>query len=322
MINWGVVGLGRMGNEFVNSIKETDNSQLVLVSSLDKRKLEIFSKNNNFNDEYLFNNYDSLINNDKVNSIYIATTNNTHLDLIKKCIKAKKNILCEKPICLNLIETQEAKKLISENNIKFVEAIAYYSHPLYIELRNLIDKKEIGDIVSIDSSFGFKVKKIDPSSRLFNKKLGGGVILDLGCYPISFLMLFEKDTEKFIIEKKKISYSSTNVDDFAEATINIKDEVKANIKISLKENLQNNCIIKGTKGQIFIPSPCLPVKNSYLEVQSDKGNYKKFFDIGKSVFANQIYNVSKYFNNEDVKNLFKIDFSLKCMKFLDRWITQ
>ena len=159
MINWGVVGLGRMGNEFINSIKETDNSQLVLVSSLDKRKLEIFSKNNNFNDEYLFNNYDSLINNDKVNSIYIATTNNTHLDLIKKCIKAKKNILCEKPICLNLIETQEAKKLISENNIKFVEAIAYYSHPLYIELRNLIDKKEIGDIVSIDSLCGFKVKK-------------------------------------------------------------------------------------------------------------------------------------------------------------------
>ena len=320
MINWGVVGLGRMGNEFVNSIKETDNSQLVLVSSLDKRKLEIFSKNNNFNDEYLFNNYDSLINNDKVNSIYIATTNNTHLDLIKKCIKAKKNILCEKPICLNLIETQEAKKLISENNIKFVEAIAYYSHPLYIELRNLIDKKEIGDIVSIDSLFGFKVKKIDPSSRLFNKKLGGGVILDLGCYPISFLMLFEKDTEKFIIEKKKISYSSTNVDDFAEATINIKDEVKANIKISLKENLQNNCIIKGTKGQIFIPSPWLPEKNSYLEVQSDKRNYKKFFDIGKSVYANQIYNVSKYFNNEDDKNLFKIDFSLKCMNFLDRWV--
>ena len=275
MINWGVVGLGRMGNEFVNSIKKTDNSQLVLVSSLDKRKLEIFSKNNNFNDEYLFNNYDSLINNDKVNSIYIATTNNTHLDLIKKCIKAKKNILCEKPICLNLIETLEAKKLISENNIKFVEAIAYYSHPLYIELRNLIDKKEIGDIVSIDSLFGFKVKKIDPSSRLFNKKLGGGVILDLGCYPISFLMLFEKDTEKFIIERKKISYSSTNVDDFAEATINIRDEIKANIKISLKENLQNNCIIKGTKGQIFIPSPWLPEKNSYLEVQSDKGNYKK-----------------------------------------------
>ena len=320
MVNWGVVGLGRMGNEFINSIKETDNSQLVLVSSLDKRKLEIFSKNNNFNDEYLFNNYDSLINNDKVNSIYIATTNNTHLDLIKKCVKAKKNILCEKPICLNLTETHEAKKLILENNIKFVEAIAYYSHPLYIELRKLIDKKEIGEIVSIDSLFGFKVKKIDPSSRLFNKKLGGGVILDLGCYPISFLMLFEKDTEKFIIEKKKISYSSTNVDDFAEATINIKDEVKANIKISLKENLQNNCIIKGTKGQIFIPSPWLPEKNSYLEVQSDKRNYKKFFDIGKSVYANQIYNVSKYFNNEGEKNLFKIDFSLKCMKFLDRWI--
>ena len=52
MINWGVVGLGRMGNEFINSIKETDNSQLVLVSSLDKRKLEIFSKNNNFTDKY------------------------------------------------------------------------------------------------------------------------------------------------------------------------------------------------------------------------------------------------------------------------------
>ena len=67
-------------------------------------------------------------------------------------------------------------------------------------------------------------------------------------------------------------------------------------------------------------SSILKSKTTYLEVQSDKRNYKKFFDIYKSVYANQIYNVSKYFNNEDGKNLFTIDFSLKCMNFLDRWI--
>ena len=111
--------------------------------------------------------------------------------------KNKKNILCEKPFCLNLKEGLEIQKIINENKVMFFEAIAYLSHTQTDQTLNLINNDEIGEVEVIESSFGFKVRKIDPKSRLFSKKLGGGAILDVGCYPLSFASLFVKNKKKW-----------------------------------------------------------------------------------------------------------------------------
>lgn len=322
MSKWGIIGLGRMGNVFANAIKEVDNAKLLCISSKDQNKLKNFSNIHKIAEENCFNDYDLLIKNKNIDSIYIATLNNTHLDLIKKCAEAKKNILCEKPIGLNKSEAEEAKYLITKNNVKFVEAIAYYSHPQKEEVIKLLKNNEVGDVISVESSFGFKVKKVDPNSRLFNKNLGGGALLDLGCYPVSFLMILNNDTDEFIIDKKKISYSATEVDDSANASITIDNKIQATIKVSLKENYSNICIIKGTKGKILVPSPWLPEVKSFVEVQTDKRSYKIFFENGKSVYGNQINKVSSYFDGKTNNDLFSIDQSIKCMKFLDRWIAE
>ena len=77
----------------------------------------------------------------------------------------------------------------------------------------------------IRSEFGFKVKKINPNSRLFNKELGGGAILDLGCYPISFLSLFSKDNKNIIFNKCYVKKCNTNVDIEANANLTINDKI-------------------------------------------------------------------------------------------------
>lgn len=321
MINWGIVGLGNMGYKFASSLEETNNSKLGGIASLNNQRLKNFQETFNIKNEFLYKNYNELIEEKNIDAIYIATLNNSHLELIKSCAKNKKNILCEKPITLNYEEAQEARDYINRNKVFFFEAIAFRSHPQTQIVREIINQNEIGDITTIETSFGFKVKKINPKSRLFNKDLGGGSILDLGCYPLSTLnFLFNKDS-KYEFTSANGTFCSTNVDDSANAEILINNKVQCTIKVSIKENFDNKTVIKGTKGEIIINNPWLPEKKTTLDIKNNNSFYKKFINSDLSIFANQTQKVSENFLNktQNDKFLVDIDDSLNIMRNLTEW---
>ena len=106
MINWGVLGLGRMGMAFCNAIKETTNAKLTAIASKSGKKIHGFENLS----------YEDLIKNKKIDAIYISTLNNSHIELIEKILKQGKKILCEKPASLNLeslIKIEDS--LVSQN---------------------------------------------------------------------------------------------------------------------------------------------------------------------------------------------------------------
>jgi predicted dehydrogenase len=209
-----------------------------------------------------------------------------------------------------------------DKKIKFYEGIAYYSHPQTIEVLNLIDNDEIGNIEKIESTFGFKAR-YRPSSRLYNKELGGGSILDLGCYPISFFMLFAKLQEKIFISNKKLNYAKSGVDDEATATLNYDNKFEGKIHVSIKSNLENSCTIYGSKGFIKVKEPWSPSNNDVIEISSKKHFYIKQIKSNLSVYANQIEKVSESFLNDNVKNnLFDIQKSSINMKLIDNWLSK
>ena len=322
MIKWGVIGTGHMANIFAESIQETDNAKLMAVSSRTKKSLEIFGDRFNIKENLRFISNEEICKSEDIDAIYISTLNNTHFDLIKLCAINKKNILCEKPFCLNLIEAKELQKIIIINKVMFFEAIAYLSHPQTSVILDLVNNDEIGEIISIESTFGFKVRKIDPESRLFNKKLGGGAILDVGCYPMSFISLFLKNENKIVFNEIDGEIYHTNVDIAASANITINDKIQCKIKISLKEYFKNNSIIKGTKGSMIVGFPWLPEKKVFLEIHNKSRYYKSFVHSDLSVYANQIKNVSNRFlnNNNNKIRLFDVSKSLENMTYLDHWM--
>ena len=321
MIKWGIVGLGNMANKFANSIKEVNNSKLVGIASLDKIRLKSFKENFNIIEKDTYNNYDDLIKSKKIDAIYISTLNNTHLELIRKSAKNKINILCEKPFVINDDEAKKASNYILENNISFYEAISYRAHPQTKVLKDIINQNEIGDIVSITSNFGFKVKKIKPDSRLFNKELGGGSILDIGCYPMSILNFFFDEKSHYRFSDSNGSFTSTNVDNHAEAKIVIDDKIECFIKVSFKEDLDNKVIIRGTKGEITINDPWLPGKKTTIDIKHNKTFYKKFINSNLSIYANQTQKISENFKKKIVNDEFSVNIfnSLHIMKNLTLW---
>jgi predicted dehydrogenase len=323
MIKWGIIGTGHMANIFAQSIQEIDNAKLVAISSRTKKSLKIFGDKFNLKENLRFSSNEEICKSEYIDAIYISTLNNTHFDLIKLCAINKKNILCEKPFCLNLNEAKELQKIIITHQVMFFEAIAYLSHPQTTNVLDLVNNNEIGEIISIESTFGFKVRKIDPESRLFNKELGGGAILDVGCYPMSFVSLFLKKGNKIVFNEIDGEICHTKVDIAASAKLTINDKIQCKIKVSLKEYLKNNSIIKGTHGSMIVGYPWLPEKKIFLEVYNKSRYYKNFVHSELSVYANQIKNVSNEFlkNNNDNKNrLFDISKSLENMSYLDHWM--
>ena len=201
------------------------------------------------------------------------------------------------------------------------EGIAYRSHPQIKIIKQLIDQGEIGEIKEIKSSFGFKVKRLNPKSRIFSKELGGGSLLDLGCYPLSLLELFNKQNNNFEFMDVDGGFTKTGVDDFADASIKLNNSIICKIKVSFKENLDNKTYIKGDKGEMIIHNSWLPEKKSYIDILTKESAYKKFINSDISVYASQIQKVSECFKNKTLNDEFLIDIekSIKIMNNLSNW---
>ena len=321
MIKWGIVGLGNMAHKFANSIKETDNSQLVGIASLNRTRLKSFKEDYQITEGNAHYTYDDLIKSTNIDAVYIATLNNTHLEIIKKCAENKKNILCEKPFTLNYDEAKIANDHIKKNGVNFYEAIAYRTHDQIKAIKEVLDQNEIGNIISIDSSFGFKVKKIKPETRLFNKQLGGGSILDVGCYPLSFLNFLFNDKNEYEITDVIGGYASTGVDDYAKAKVIINKNINCSISVSIKENLPNKINIKGSKGELIVNNPWLPDKKSFLDIKSSLSFYKKFVNSDLSIYANQIQKISENFEKKINNDKFAVGISdsLHIRRIISLW---
>ncbi len=319
MINWGIIGFGNMGKQFLDCFNYY-NSEISLVSIASKSKF----LDKKLNEKFIhFKNYDDLINFDKIDALYIATLNNSHKNLVLQACKKNKKILCEKPAGLNLEEVQEIYENFKNKKDHFFEAIAYRSHPQIYSLKKILNDDEIGDISKITSSFGFKVKNQNKDSRLFNKNLGGGSILDLGCYPISFFNLFKKKNGKIQIKNKVKEIGKTNVDIDANISLKIDDKIQAAARVSLKENLPNNCLIECDKARILVSDPWMPNEKSFIQVETKSRSYKIFDKNKLTALTYQLKAVSENFNNSyNNKYLVNIDESLDISKIIDLWMIE
>ena len=315
MINWGVIGFGRMGKTFASCFKNSDEGYFLKA---------IASKSDTSSNDKLkiFKNYDDLINSIDIDAIYISTLNNTHKDLVIKSIKQNKRVLCEKPLGLNFEEVAEINNLIKDKKNTFFEAIAYRSHPQTEKLLEILKDQSLGKIKKIEANFGFKNKRIKKDSRLFNKALGGGSILGLGSYPISFFTLFANKSEDIEILKSNYNLCETDVDINAEIHLKLNKEIDAIGKVSLSENLNNICKIYCENATITVPSPWLPSEKTFLEIETKTRYFKEFINTNKNVYEHQISEINTSFEgkNEDNPNLVTIEKSLEISRILDQWL--
>ena len=178
-IKWGILGTGAIAKAFADALQETEG-ELVAVASQSLKRAEDFSKSYNC---IAIEGYHSLISLPEVEAIYVATPHTSHFELSAECLRNKKAVLCEKPMTINATETMALIDISRKNNTLLMEAFMYKIHPQTQQVMKVI-QENLTSPLSIRAEFCFSVD-VPESHRLVNKELGGGSILDIGCYPMS-----------------------------------------------------------------------------------------------------------------------------------------
>ena len=338
-VNWGIIGLGKIALQFAENVNLADNAKIKGISSKDQKKIEYFKTKFQIEKKYCYNNYEDLLDCDDIDIIYIALPNSLHYEWINKCIQKNKRILVEKPSTLNFSQIKTIDEKFDMKNIFFAEAFMYRFHPQVLKIIDIIKKKEIGNILSMKSYFGtdiltkknffgFKRKKnIDGNNRLFNKKLGGGAILDLGCYPVSFSILIaslvSRDSFKdfqILNKKKEISITDVDIDSYAE--IKFENNFIAKVGASFTKNLGKQTEIIGNEGKIIIEDTWHGLSSKiYVINKGDKKEIK--FKTKENAYTCQIKSLSKDILEHKKKPEFPgmtFDESLFNMKIIQEWL--
>lgn len=284
-------------------------------------------------------NYDSLLKCKDLDIIYIALPHSLHHEWVIKSIEKGKNILVEKPATVNFLEMENIKNNLKDKNIFFSEAFMYRYHPQILKVIDLLKNKVIGNLVSMESFFGFDAlgkkkifgiklkKKPNRNYRLYNKELGGGAILDVGCYPVSFSILIASLISKFdfiktkVLNKKK-EIGSTGVDMSSFAELNFENNFKSTVGASLTQNLGKKTRIIGTKGELILEDSWSPTNLSLIQINGENK------EIIKTKCHNNIYSYEIDILSQCIlENKKEPDFpgmtineTLENMRILDKWL--
>jgi dihydrodiol dehydrogenase / D-xylose 1-dehydrogenase (NADP) len=245
MIKFGVMGAGNIANKFCEAAKGI-GVNLYAVASRDIEKAEAFKNRNGI--EKAYGSYTSMLEDPLVDCVYIATPHGLHYEHMMLALEHGKHILCEKAFTLN---EKQAKVVLDKAHTKdcfVMEALWTRFLPAIRDVQALVLDGIIGDVIKVEANFGFKASK-DDDSRLFAPHLGGGALLDIGIYPLTFADLFLGTPQKI---ESTVVYYHTGVDLSSEITLSYPNAT-AHLKFSFDHNLPIESFIRGTNGYIHMP---------------------------------------------------------------------
>jgi predicted dehydrogenase len=248
--NWGILGPGRIAQQFGDGLKVIDDAGLYAVASTNLERAKDFAQN--YGGEKAYDSYEALVNDPKVDGVYIATPHRFHFDNAMLCLQAGKPVLCEKPLTVNAAEAKELIQTARAKKTFLMEALWTRCLPIYDQVRQWLNEGTIGDIKLLVSTFGINIPK-GPTDRWLNPELAGGTLLDMGVYPISVSQwVMQEDPESF---SAKAYLGSTGVDELTAVLFKYRNGVISQFNSNFITDDANEFFIYGSTGHICIHGP-------------------------------------------------------------------
>jgi len=260
-LQWGILSTGRIARQFATDLRSSRTGRLVAVASRHEADAAAFASE--FGDVRAHGSYAALLADPEVQAVYIGTLHPWHAQWAIEAARAGKHVLCEKPLALNLADAQRMIAAAREHGVLLMEAFMYRLHPQTLKIVELVRAGQVGEVRVIRASFNFAAD-FDPGHRLFNKGLGGGAILDVGCYPMSFARLIagRASGQNFANPTTLLGvgriHPVAQTDEFASAVATFPGGVLAELSCGTTILDDQSVQIHGTDGWIDVPTPFLP----------------------------------------------------------------
>lgn len=300
---WAYIGSGSIANSTARDIIK-GNHRIVSVYSRNIEKARTFA--DKFEADAL-NDFDSAVNREDVDGVYIATPHTSHIEYAVRAMKLGKSVLCEKPVGVSLKEVEVAIETAKSENIYFCEAMWTWFSDVALTVKKWVHSGEIGEIKDVVINYAFPGILMPKTSRVLTPETAGGALLDIGIYPITYCYnLFG------VPDKIHCTGKIKNGIDIAETVILEYNGFKCTLNMSLCR-LKENCLIKGSRGTVSLPAFFHMASKAILKNE----NGSKTFN-GKTDYLTEFTRVAEEIRHGKTESDFiPFEATRECMRIMD-----
>jgi len=219
-VRWGFIGAGYVASRaMAPAVHAASGAELYAVASRDAaRSAELEPK-------VVHNSYSDLIDDPNVDAVYISLTNVQHKEWVIAALEAGKHVLCEKPLALNAEEVRIMLNAAERNQRMLVEAVWTRWQPRMKRMAEVIQRGDLGDVLSVSSAFTFQGDlagnyRSDPA-------MGGGALLDVGCYQAHLWLMLLGETVDFALQNVERTVGPTGIDLTTSVQATLNDSIRA-----------------------------------------------------------------------------------------------
>lgn len=308
---WGFVAAGRMAAAMAADLRYARRCTVAGVVSRTAESARGFAR---IFGGQVYPSLEAMLADPTIDVIYISSPNNLHYSQAKLALEAGKAVLCEKPFTLNAAQLETLIALARSRKLFLMEAMWVRYLPIQVKLRELLKRGEIGSVLALHASFHTLAPK-EVDNRFYNPALGGGSLLDLGIYPISF-------TSSVLGTPSTISSHAhivpTGIDEHFGAVFGYPGGATALVAAGIDGRLPQEIAIIGSKGSIRIPLDQGGWRQNRLLLENGKRSKQvKANHLGKG-YAHQALEVARCLDAGELESpTMPLDESLAIMRTLD-----
>ncbi len=245
-VTWGIVGPGRIAEQVVRDFAVVPGARAVAVASRSATRAEDFAGRHGI--ERAYGSYAELLADRDVDVLYVATPHPQHAAIALAALRAGKALLVEKAFTATTAGAAEVVALARSSGTFVMEAMWTRFQPAVVAMRELIADGAIGEVRSVQADLGVQ-RDFDPADRLFSLQLGGGALLDLGVYVVSFAQMLLGTPDTVTAAGSRFP---TGVDAEAALLLGWADGRSAALTCSLRSALPGQARVFGTGGWIDV----------------------------------------------------------------------
>ncbi|MGW3283162.1 Gfo/Idh/MocA family protein [Streptomyces sp. NPDC001002] len=246
-VRWGILATGGIAAAFTADLVDLPDAEVVAVASRTEASAKAFAER--FGIERAYGDWGSLAADEDIDVVYVATPHSAHRVAAGLCLEAGRNVLVEKAFTLNAGEAEELVALARGRGSFLMEAMWMYCNPMIRRLKALVDDGAIGEVRTVQADFGL-AGPFPPAHRLRDPEQGGGSLLDLGVYPVSFAQLLLGEPSDVVA---RAVLSDEGVDLQTGALLTWESGALASVHCSIVGGLATSASVTGSLGRIDIP---------------------------------------------------------------------
>lgn len=250
-VRWGILGAGRIANDFAMGLSVLPDAQLLAVGSRTQENADAFGGKHQIPHRHA--SYEALAADPEVDVIYVATPHPLHHANSMLCLQSGKAVVCEKPFTINAAEASSLVTYARTHKLFLLEGMWTRFLPVMVKVRELLAQGIIGEVRMVQADFGFRAG-FNQAGRLFAPELGGGALLDVGVYVASFAsMVLGPKAPLNVVSLAHLG--ETGVDEQSAFTLEYQNGTLAVLSCATRTASANEATILGTDGRIRVHSP-------------------------------------------------------------------